>query len=66
MILNDVMDEIEKCHWLTDWLTQWPWPAISRVAFTTKKQSINYYTDCWYRLYLGNLASIYVLQVLSY
>ena len=28
--------DIEKCYWLSDWLTHWPSPAISRVALVTK------------------------------
>ena len=29
-------------HWVSNWLTQWLWPAYSRVAFATKK-----FYFCW-------------------
>ena len=32
--------------WLTDWHTQWPWPAISRVASATKNYLLLRRT-CW-------------------
>ena len=31
------MDDIEMCDRLIDSMAQWPWSAISRVAFVTKK-----------------------------
>ena len=41
------MDDIEKCDRQTDWKTQWPRSALSRVTFATKNYSpIDLRTPC--------------------